>query len=128
MLSAQDQIALVERYFAAVDAEDLDGVLATLHPDCAFSVETHGVELVGTGEIADMLRRLWSNHRAVQHDRFRFVPDPAGARIAAQFRVLNTETDGSLTEKSNCNFFDIVGDRFARIAVYMAGPNTLDAN
>lgn len=128
MLSARDQIDLVTRYFAAVDAEDLGAVLATLNPDCAFSVETHGVTLKGHDEIAGMLRRLWANHRAVQHDRFRFVPDPAGGRISVQFRVLNTELDGSLTEKSNCNFFDIDAERFSSIAVYMAGANTLNTN
>lgn len=44
-MQADAEIALVERYFAAVDAEDLPGVLATLAKDCVFTVETHGVRL-----------------------------------------------------------------------------------
>lgn len=126
MLSAEDQIALVTRYFAAVDAEDVGDALDTITEDCAFTVETHGVTLSGKQEIAGMLRRLWANHRAVRHHDFRFVPDPAGGRIAAQFRVENVEMDGSHTHKSNCNVFDIRDGRFCRVAVYMAGANTLE--
>ena len=119
-------IALVERYFAAVDAEDLPAVLATLSPDCVFTVETHGVRLEGHDEITGMFNRLWSNHAGVRHLDFAHVPAPDHARIASQFRVENTEQDGSLTHKSNCNFFTIDGDRFKTVAVYMAGPNTLN--
>lgn len=124
-LTAEEQIALVERYFAAVDAEDLPGVLSTMAQRCRFTVETHGVVLDGQDEITAMFKRLWANHRAVKHDRFRFVPDPVGGRIAAQFQVENTEQDGSLTYKSNCNVFDITEGLFSQISVYMAGPNTL---
>lgn len=125
-MTADDQIALVTRYFTAVDGEDLQGVLATLTPDCRFTVETHGVHLNGLDEVTAMFRRLWANHKAVKHDQFRFVPDPVGGRITAQFRVENTEHDGSLTHKSNCNVFDIRDGQFAQISVYMAGANTLD--
>ncbi len=124
--SASAQIDLVRQYFHAVDSEDLDRVLSTLTNDCVFSVETHGVQLSGKDEIAGMFHRLWANHKAVSHTQFRFAPDPAAGRISVQFRVENTELDGQITLKSNCNFFDIRDGQFARIAVYMAGPNTLN--
>lgn len=126
-MTPEDQIALVERYFAAVDAEDLPALLDTLSRDCVFTVETHGVRLVGHGAISDMFARLWNRHKAVRHHGFIHVPDPAGNRIAARFQVENTELDGRLTRKSNCNFFDIEDGRFSAVAVYMAGPNTLEA-
>ena len=119
-------IDLVLRYFAGVDGEDIDMVLSTLTPDCAFSVETHGVTLQGHAEIKGMLERLWSHHRSVLHRNFAFVADPDAGRIAAQFQVVNTEMDGTLTYKSNCNFFDLDGARFSKVSVYMAGPNTLE--
>ncbi|MEM1431336.1 MAG: nuclear transport factor 2 family protein [Pseudomonadota bacterium] len=128
-MTAQDdraaQIALVERYFAAVDAEDLGTLLGTLTDACVFTVETHDVRLQGHAEIATMFRRLWAEHAAVKHHRFTHVPDPAGGRIASRFTVENTERDGSLTRKSNCNFFRLENGRFSEVAVYMAGPNTL---
>ena len=45
MLDADEQIELVETYFRAVDAEDIDAVLSTLADDCTFTVETDGVHL-----------------------------------------------------------------------------------
>lgn len=121
-----DMIKLVKTYFAAVDAEDLPGVLSTLTPGCVFTVETHGVRLQGHGEIEGMFKRLWSNHRAVRHDQFTFVPSAAEARISAQFQVTNTLETGALAYKSNCNFFHVTGMRFDSVAVYMAGENTLN--
>lgn len=129
-MTADEQIALVERYFAAVDDEDLPALLATLDAACIFTVETHGVRLEGHDAVAGMFRRLWASHRAVKHHRFTHVPDPSGGRIASRFTVENTEHDGTLTHKSNCNFFEIAeaGPRFSAVAVYMAGANTLDAS
>jgi len=126
-MTREDQIALVRRYFSAVDSEDLAALLDTLTQDCVFTVETHGVRLAGHEEIGAMFKRLWSDHRAVLHHRFTFVPDPEGGRIAARFTVENTEHDRSLTRKSNCNFFELADGRFSAVAVYMAGPNTLQA-
>ncbi|MEX0338638.1 MAG: nuclear transport factor 2 family protein [Arenibacterium sp.] len=124
--NAQMMIDLVLRYFGGVDAEDIDIVLSTLTPDCVFRVETHGVILSGHAEIQGMLERLWSRHRTVLHRNFSFVADPESGRIAAQFQVVNTELNGELTYKSNCNFFDLDGARFSKVSVYMAGPNTLE--
>lgn len=124
-MTDDDLIALVKTYFAAVDAEDLDGVLATLAPDCRFSIETHSVHFAGHDEVTGMFRRLWDAHAAVKHDRFTFVPAASDARIAAQFQVTNTLGDGRTVHKSNCNFFHARAGRFDSVAVYMAGENTL---
>ncbi len=115
---------LVEQYFAAVDGEDLGTILTLLTEDCVFTVETHGVRLQGHDAIAGMFTRLWANHAAVRHHGFAHVASPE--RVASQFQVENTEHDGSVTRKSNCNFFDLRDGRFCRVAVYMSGPNTLD--
>ena len=125
-MTDQDLIELVKTYFAAVDAEDMAGVMATLTPDCMFSVETHGVQLHGHAEIKGMFGRLWSAHAAVKHVDFTFVPSAAEGRIAAQFRVINTLHDGGKVFKSNCNFFHVRSGAFDTVAVYMAGENTLN--
>ena len=118
-------VELVELYFAAVDTENFDALRALLGEDCVFSVETHDVALRGTDAIAGMFDRLWKDHAGVRHQDFKHVSDPEENRIASRFTVVNTEHDGTLTYKSNCNFFELVGDRFSRISVYMAGANTL---
>lgn len=122
-MTAERMIAMVEAYFAAVDAERLPDILALLAEDCVFSVPTHGVVLRGHAEISGMFTQLWANHAAVRHHGFRHVPGEG--RIASQFQVENTEADGSVTRKSNCNFFDVAERQFTAVAVYMAGENTL---
>jgi len=125
-MTREDLIELVRAYFAGVDSENIDQILSTLTRDCRFSVETHGVELVGYAEIRGMFDRLWSKHSSVRHDNLHFVVDPSFGKISAQFRVINTFNNGEKAYKSNCNFFTTRGKRFDTIAVYMAGKNTLD--
>ena len=124
-MQRDELVALVEKYFASVDGGDFEALRSTLTDECVFTVETHGIELKGIGPISGMFHRLWAEHKEVQHKDFTHVPDADGGRIASRFTVVNTELNGDLTYKSNCNFFEVEGDRFSRVAVYMAGPNTL---
>lgn len=124
-MTRDDQIALVTRYFDAVDDENLPALLDTLAAECVFSVETHGVRLIGHDDISAMFTELWADHKAVLHHAFTHVPDPEGDSIASRFTVQNTEHDGTLTHKSNCNFFEIAQGRFSSVRVYMTGQNTL---
>ena len=117
--------AMVRTYFAGVDSEDLDLVFTTLAPECVFTVETHQVHLEGRPEITAMFARLWSGHKSVRHDQFKFMTDPKAGRVAVQFRVTNTLPDDSLVYKSNCNFFTVTKGMFSAVNVYMAGANTL---
>ena len=118
---------LILKYFKAVDDQDLDSILATLHPNCSFSVETHGVKLNGQKEISHMFHRLWRNHKSVKHENFYFVDDTLNGSIAVRFNVVNELKDGTLVFKSNCNFFTLADNLFLEIRVYMAGENTLNA-
>ena len=122
----ENYIELVIAYFSGVDSENQSQIDATMHEDCIFSVETHGVRLDQRKDIHAMFHRLWQNHASVLHDQFLFTVDPDQNRITAQFRVLNTHHDGSETIKSNCNVFTIKDERFSQINVYMTGENTLD--
>ena len=117
---------MVLTYFRGVDEQDLDLIFETLAPNCAFSVETHGIKLNGHEDIRGMFDRLWSHHAAVRHDQFHFVDAGNGADIAVRFRVTNTLPNGSLVHKSNCNFFTAKDGMFTEVRVYMAGENTLD--
>ena len=126
-MTQQQLIDLVERYFDAVDREDFPALGATLSPDCVFTVETHAVRLDSPGAIESMFRRLWADHASVRHRDFVHVAAPGDGRIATRFTVMNTHRDGTLTHKSNCNFFEVRDGRFSRVAVYMAGDNTLQS-
>ena len=117
---------LVLDYFKGVDEENIDAILITLTEDCVFSIETHGIKLVGHKEIISMFKRLWKNHKSVEHKEFYFVKDPIGNQIAVRFQVKNVLRDDQIVSKSNCNFFTLKDGIFSEVRVYMAGENTLN--
>lgn len=124
-LDSTQLVALVERYFAAVDQMDLDATLACFEPDATFTIATFNTIYSGrdTG-IRGMFERLNSRYSRVWHGNFDHVVQ-APARVASQFRVENTLPDGSLRVKNNCNFFSVRGTRFDAVQVYMSGDNSL---
>ena len=116
---------LVLRYFKGVDKEDINAILTTLTEDCVFSIETHKIKLVGHEEITSMFKRLWKNHKSVEHKEFYFVKDHISNRIAVRFQVKNVLHNDQIVLKSNCNFFTLKNGIFSEVRVYMAGENTL---
>ena len=117
---------LVLRYFKGVDKEDINAILTTLTEDCVFSIETHKIKLVGHEEITSMFKRLWKNHKSVEHREFYFVKGHTSNRIAVRFQVKNVLHNDQIVLKSNCNFFTLKNGIFSEVRVYMAGENTLD--
>ena len=117
---------LVLRYFRGVDKEDINAILTTLTEDCVFSIETHKIKLVGHEEITSMFKRLWKNHKSVEHREFYFVKDHISNQIAVRFQVKNVLHNDQIVLKSNCNFFTLKNGIFSEVRVYMAGENTLN--
>ena len=117
---------LVLKYFKGVDEENISSVLDTLTEDCVFSIETHGIKLVGHDEITSMFKRLWKNHASVEHKDFYFVKDAMKNQVAVRFQVINILRNNQIISKSNCNFFTIKDGIFSEVRVYMAGENTLN--
>ena len=117
---------LVIQYFKGVDEEDIDAILKTLTEDCVFSIETHRIKLVGHEEITSMFKRLWKNHKSVEHKEFNFVKDHMSNQVAVRFQVKNVLLNGQFIFKSNCNFFTLRDGLFSEVRVYMAGENTLN--
>jgi hypothetical protein len=117
---------LVLKYFKGVDEENISSVLDTLTEDCVFSIETHGIKLVGHDEITSMFKRLWKNHASVEHKDFYFVKDAMKNQVAVRFQVINILHNDQIISKSNCNFFTLKDGVFSEVRVYMAGENTLN--
>ena len=117
---------LVLNYFKGVDEKDIVAILRALTKDCIFSIETHGVKLVGHEEITSMFKRLWKNHKTVEHKEFYFVKDCISNQLAVRFKVKNVHHNGQIVLKSNCNFFTLKDGIFSEVRVYMAGENTLN--
>ena len=94
--------------------------------DCVFSIETHGIKLVGHDEITSMFKRLWKNHASVEHKDFYFAKDAMKNQVAVRFQVINILHNNQIISKSNCNFFTLKDGIFSEVRVYMAGENTLN--
>ena len=116
--------ALVMRYFTALDARDPDALAATLAEDCIVTIETHGITYDGRAAIRDLFATRWEGPpRAVHHD-FTHTPSASAGRIASQFTVTYSGP-GAPEPKSNANVFTMIDGKITRIAVYMAGANTI---
>ena len=117
---------MVTDYFHFVDSKNLTSILELMTVDCSFYVETHGVKLQGLNQISMMFQRLWNKHAWVKHDQFQWVEGRLDQDIAVRFKVTNKLHDGTLVNKSNCNFFTLENGLFSTVRVYMAGLNTLN--
>ena len=125
-MTKPEMIALVERYFAAVDAKDLEGTLAVCAPECCITVESAGVAHRGRDDaIRAMFEGLFERFETIWHGDFHHVADEETGTIASQFLVRNLAHDGARQEKHNSNFFRVENGQFAAISVYMSGVNTL---
>jgi ketosteroid isomerase-like protein len=123
--SSGDLVALVERYFAAVDGKDMDGVLACFVPDVVFTISTFDTVYRGRDtEVRGMFERLFGRYALIRHHDFDHVAAPP-LRIASRFQVLNRSAAGQVWTKSNCNFFRLRDGLFDDVQVYMSGDNAL---
>ncbi|HSW18254.1 MAG TPA: nuclear transport factor 2 family protein [Ramlibacter sp.] len=118
-------IALVERYFAAVDRMDLAATLDCFCADARFCIATFDTVYEGRDSgLRAMYERLFGRYQRVWHGDFDHVVEGPG-RVASRFRVENTLVDGSVRVKNNCNFFRVREERFDEVFVYMSGDNSL---
>lgn len=116
---------LIERYYAAFNRGDSAGMLACLTEDVAHDINQGGRQS-GKGAFAAFLAHMDRCYRERLSDIVIMVDD-TGTRAAAEF-VVHGEylaTDEGLPEASGQTyvlpagaFFDIAGDRIARVSVY----------
>jgi ketosteroid isomerase-like protein len=118
-------IALVERYFAAVDRMDLDATLACFTGDARVTIATFDTVYQGRDtEVRGMYERLFARYASVWHGDFDHVAQPP-QRIASQFTVRNVSLQGGESVKHNCNFFSVREGLICDMSVYMSGDNSL---
>ena len=119
---------LIERattYFAAVDRFDTDAILSHFTDDVILEVPTDGVRKEGIDEVhqtylnrADTVKESW-------HGDFQFTCDENENRVAIRLAVKRTMVKGEYQEMDNLTLLSFVGDRIARITVWMSGENSL---
>ena len=115
----------INRYFANVDAKNMDAALACFTEEALFCVQTAFTRHAGKGEIRRMFEDFFAAYETIVHKDFICTVDEKNGRISACFEAVLTGHDGSVTRLFNTNFWRIRDGRFQEVYVYMSGANPL---
>lgn len=120
-----ETLALLERYYAAFNAQDWDTFLSLLADDVAHDVNQGGRE-VGRDAFAAFMARMNTSYREELSDIV-LCASPDGSRAAAEYVVNGTylATDEGLPEATGQTyrlpggaFFEVRGGKIARVTNY----------
>jgi len=125
MTTAKAMTQQIERYFAAVDAGDIDAIMATLAPRCVLEVVTAGVKHRGLKAIRAMFEARFQVRASGWHGDFSHATDPAHGFAATRFRVRSVDRDGTVNERHNINAFEFDGRLIRRVQIWMSGESML---
>lgn len=125
-LTRDELIDLATRkYFANVDAKNMDAALDCFHDEALFCVQTDFTRHAGKTEIRRMFEDFFAAYETIVHKDFTCTVDEKNGRIAASFEAVLTGHDGSVTRLFNTNFWRVRDGRFQEVYVYMSGENPL---
>ena len=114
-----------QKYFANVDAKNMEATLDCFHDEALFCVQTAFTRHAGKGEIKRMFQDFFDGYETIVHKDFTCTVDEKNGRIAASFEAVLTGHDGSVTRLFNTNFWRIRDGKFQEVYVYMSGENPL---
>jgi ketosteroid isomerase-like protein len=115
-----------DTYFKAVDAMDIEGVMACFADDATLTVQTDHVTFSGAAEIRRMFTDFFGASLSIGHEIRNIVVEPGAAKVATEQGYVGELKDGSKNDMHNCNCFDVDADgRFTRVIIWMAGTNPL---
>ena len=115
----------IQRYFARVDAKDLDAVLACFHDQALLTTQTSFTTHAGRPAIRRMFEDLFATWETLVHKDFTITIDETNGRIAAAFEAVLTDAQGRTTQLFNTNFWRVRDGLFQEVHVYMSGANVL---
>lgn len=115
----------IRRYFANVDAKNMDAVLDCFHEEALFCVQTAFTRHAGKAEIRRMFEDFFGTWASIVHKDFVCTVDAKNGRITASFEAVLTAEDGRKVNFFNTNFWRIRDGRFQEVYVYFSGENVL---
>lgn len=125
-LSRAELIELAtQKYFANVDAKNMEAALACFHDEALFCVQTAFTRHSGKAEIRRTFEDFFAGYAEIVHKDFTCTVDEKNGRIAASFEAVLTGHDGSVTRLFNTNFWRVRDGKFQEVYVYMSGANPL---
>lgn len=116
---------LIEKYYQAFNSQNMNQFLSLLTEDVRHDVNQGGHE-IGKSEFISFMDRMNKNYKETVKNLHIFVSED-GKRAAAEFVIEGTylKTDTGLPEatgqsyKLPCGaFFDIAGEKIARVTMY----------
>jgi len=118
--------AAPQSYFDAVDAMDVDAVLAHFADDATLTVQTDNVTFDGAAEIRRMFTDFFDASVTIRHEIRNIVVEVAAGKVATEQGYIGELRDGTRNDMHNCNFFSFDEQgKFSRVIIWMAGANPL---
>ena len=125
-LTRERLAALPDTYFKAVDAKDVDAIMAHFADDATLIVQTDHAVFDGADEIRRMFTDFCDGSVSIFHEIKNIVIEPAAGKVATEQSYIGELSDGTKNDMHNCNFFDVDTDgKFSRVIIWMAGTNPL---
>jgi len=124
-MAAADTVALIQRYYAAFNAGDSEGMLACIADEVVHDVN-QGSRRTGKAAFREFTRHM-DRCFAEQLENIAVMATPDGSRASAEFDVLGTyiETDEGLPPATGQTyrlpagaFFEIKGGLITRVTTY----------
>ena len=109
-LTREQLAALPDSYFKAVDAKDVDEILAHFADDATLTVQTDHVTWTGADEIRRMFTDFTEGSVSIFHEIKNIVVEPEAGKVATEQSYIGELNDGQRNDMHNCNFFDIGPD------------------
>src|SRR5260370_27365726 len=94
-LTREELAALPGSYFKAVDAKDVDAILAHFADDAILTVQTDQAVFDGANEIRRMFTDFCGNSVSIVHEIKNVVVEPAAGKIATEQRYIGELSDGT---------------------------------
>jgi ketosteroid isomerase-like protein len=123
--TARQMTKQIERYFAAVDAGDVDAILDTLAPRCVLEVVTANTKHRGLKAIRALFTARFQIRASGWHGDFTHATDTARGFATTRFRVRSADKDGTVHERYNVNAFEFDGALIRRVQIWMSGESML---
>lgn len=118
--------AAPQSYFDAVDAKDVEGIVAHFADDATLTIQTANVTHNGKDEIRRMFTDFTGNSVSIEHEIHNMVVETDKGKVSTEQDYRGELNDGTKNDMYNCNFFDFDEDgKFKRVIIWMAGTSPL---
>ncbi len=113
-------------YFDAVDAMDIEAIVAHFADDATLTIQTANVTHTGKDEIRRMFADFTGASVSIRHEMRNIVVEVDKGKVATEQGYIGDLKDGTKNDMHNCNFFDFnEAGEFQRVIIWMAGTNPL---